>query len=401
MSDSQLSLLFGGDFSVGKDSATYLEGVNDLLDSADVRMFQLEEPYTKELLESAGPYKVTSVLDPIIGKVDLVTLSGNHFYDYGEIGVHDTIEWCHDNGIVCVGGGSTAEEARQPGFFEKDGVRIGVLAWNVIGSKYTFATPNRGGTNGLQFTRAWVPESQLDQTTKQLRIEFDTHSLKEPVEFSEKFWGHNYLEPSALLQMADDIRAAKAQCDVLIAYYHMGYVHQPVIVNDWERLIAHMAIDAGADAVTASHSHVAHGVEVYRDAPIFYGLNNFVMWVPQLSPNFKGKIPGDKDSGNEEWIKARVKRFGFVPDPEYPTYPFHPESVYCPVAKFIIEKDADGAHIAQTRMVLMKTEKSGIPYVHGQDEAGRETLNYMQSITQKAGLNAVFDWDGDEVIVHD
>ena len=49
----------------------------------------------------------------------------------------------------------------------------------------------------------------------------------------------------------------------------------------------------------------------------------------------------------------------------------------------------------------MKTEKSGIPYVHGQDEAGRETLNYMQSITQKAGLNAVFDWDGDEVIVHD
>ncbi len=395
----EISVLFAGDFSVGREASKYLQGVTPLLDSCDVRMFQLEEPYTRQLLPEAGHDKLVDVLEPVVGKVDLVTLSGNHFYDYGEQGVKDTIDWCQEKGIACCGGGLDAAQAAKPAYITKNGVRIGVIAWNCVGSKYTFARDDRGGTNGLEFTRAWV-DTQVDQSSRDARVEWDVWSLKEPQQMDGLFRGHNFVSCDALEKMATDIRAAKKDCDILIAYYHKGYVHQPVVVDTWERLIAHMAVDNGADAVMSSHSHISHGVEVYKGAPIFHGLNNFVMWVPQLSPNFKGEIPGGADSVNQEWIKARVKRFGFVPDPEYPTYPFHPESVHCHAAKLIIKKDADGvARIAQTRMVLMQTEKSGVPYVHGQDQKGQETFEYMQRVTTEAGLNGKLSWDGDEVVV--
>ena len=182
---------------------------------------------------------------------------------------------------------------------------------------------------------------------------------------------------------------------MLLVYFHKGYVHRPVTVAPWERLLSHIAIDNGADAVMGSHSHIAHGVEVYKGKVIYHGLNNFVMYVPQLSPNFKGEVHGGKDSNNAEWVKKRVERFGFIPDPDYPTYPFHPESVYCPVAKLILE---DGA-VASYRMVLMKVERDGVPYVHGRGETGQEIFDYMQRITEEAGLNGRLAWDCDEAVI--
>ena len=121
----------------------------------------------------------------------------------------------------------------------------------------------------------------------------------------------------------------------------------------------------------------------------------FAANLPAAFSPFKGKIQGDANSNNAEWIQKRVERFGFIPDPDYPTYPFRPESVYCPVAKLIIE---DGK-ITSYRMVLMKVEKDGAPYVHGHTAVGQEIFDYMQRITDEAGLNAKFAWDGDEVVI--
>lgn len=396
---NEISLLFAGDFSIGRDGAHLLADVGTLLDSCDVRMFQLEEPYTRDLVPDAGKDKQACVLEPIVGKVDLVSLAGNHFYDYGEVGVRDTLEWCDENGIAHCGGGMNAEQAALPAFVERDGIRIGVLAWNCVGSKYTFARSDRGGTNGLDFVRAWVPVD-VDQFSQEARIEWDIWSLKEPVQMTGVFRGENFISPQAVEQMAEDIRNAKAQCDVLLAYYHKGYVHQPVTVAPWERMISHIAIDNGADAVMSSHSHVAHGIEIYKGAPIFHGLNNFVMWAPQLAPTYEGAIPGGADSVNDEWIRSRVRRFGFVPDPNYPTYPFRPESVYCHAAKLIIEKDPQGgAHVAEPRVVLMHVEPDGVPYVHGNDQKGQEGFEHLERITREAGLNGSFAWDGDELVV--
>lgn len=393
------TLIFGGDFSIPSSDPVLTpeklcEGVMPILDDADFRMFQLEEAYVKTPVERSVPGNLTKSLDVMKGKVDLVTLSGNHFYDFKEDGVEGTIGWCEENGVAHTGGGHNLKEAAAPAFVEKDGVKIGVIAFNAVGGKQQFATKERGGANPILFTRAYVPETDLDFAAQAAqKQEFDNWSLKNPIHIDADCMGFNFVNPQSLLQFAEDVRKVKEQCDICIVYFHKGYVHRQVLVDDWERLYAHIAIDNGADTVMASHSHIAHGVEFYKGKAIYHGLNNFVMYTPQLAPGFKGKVHGD--AHNEEWVKQRIARFGFVPDPEYPTYPFHPDAIYCPVAKLVIE---DGK-ISEYRMILMVTEKSGIPYVHGQDEKGQKAFDFMQKITDEAGLKAKLTWDGDEVIL--
>ena len=393
------TLLFGGDFSIPSSDpvltpAKLCEGVTELLDKADFRMFQLEEAYLKAPVGNSVEGNLVKSLDPVKNRVDLVTLSGNHFYDFKETGVQDTIAWCEENGIAHAGGGMNEAEARKPAFVEKGGVKVGVLAYNAVGGKQQFAGPDQAGTAPINFFRAFTPVESISwEKQREEKQEFDNWRFKEPMHFDADFMGENYVDPSALLRMAEEIQQAKAQCDILIVYFHKGYVHKPVLVNDWEKLYAHIAIDNGADAVMGSHSHVSHGFEIYKGKPIYHGLNNFVMYTPQMSPNFKGKVHGD--AHNADWVKQRIARFGFVPDPEYPTYPFQPESIYCPVAKLIIE---DGK-VVSSRVVFLLTEKSGIPYVHGQGKVGQEIFDYFQRITTEAGLNVKLAWDGDEAVL--
>lgn len=387
------TLLFAGDLVLGAEPEKYMAHINGLLDSCDFRMAQLEEPYLDEITDCANEYKHTRTLEPLVGRLDLLTLAGNHFYDYGEAGVTATVNWCDEKHIAHCGGGVNLTEARKPAFVEKDGLKIGVLAYNAVGSKYTFATDTRGGVSYVNFTRAYIPEHMLDQT--HTRLENDIWELKKPVHMDTSFMGFNFIDEISCDEMCSEIAEAKERCNLLIVYFHKGQVHQPSVVAPWEKFLSHRAIDNGADAVVASHSHLARGVELYKGRAIYHGLNNFICYVPQLSPLFKGRIPGDPSSENEKWIKSRVERFGFVPDPDYPTYPFHPESVYCPVAKLVIEN----GRIASNRLVLMKVEKDGIPRVHGNTRTGHEILEYIEKITKEAGLNARYKWEEDEIVI--
>jgi poly-gamma-glutamate capsule biosynthesis protein CapA/YwtB (metallophosphatase superfamily) len=394
-SPEKLTLVFGGDMSVGENAADYFRGVETLLAQADFRMAQLEEPYVSSETEFAGKNRTTAALAPLVGKFDLLTLSGNHFYDFGERGVADTVAWCRQNNIVPCGGGINEEEARKPGFVEKNGLRVGVLAYNAVGPKTSFAGPDKGGCAYVDFTRGYIPMSELNQ--RNTRLENDTWALKEPFNLSEPCMGFNFPSCKSYDALAADVAAARAACDVLLVYFHKGLVHQPARLADYERFLSHVAIDNGADAVMATHSHVARGIEMYKGRAIYHGLNNFIMWTPQLSPRFQGKICDTKDSDNAAWIQARVKRFGFVPDPDYPTYPFHPESVYCYVAKLVFE--GTGKNSISYRVIPMKVECDGVPYVHGDTPMGQECLDYLRKITEAEGLNTVYRWDGDEIVV--
>lgn len=396
---SKQTLIFGGDFSTPSadpvmSAEKLCEGVMPILENSDFRMFQLEEAYLSQPVERSVDGNLSKVLDFLDGKLDLVTLSGNHFYDFGEDGVEGTIAWCEKHGIAHCGGGHNIEESKVPAYVEKDGTKVGVVAFNAVGGKQQFATETRGGSNPIAFNRAYIPVDDIPwEAQAKQKHEFDNWSLKNPIHIDADCMGFNYMNPSAVLDYAEQVRAARENCDILIVYLHKGYVHRQVLVDDWERLLSHIAIDNGADVVMASHSHISHGVEMYKGKAIYHGLNNFVMYTPQLAPGFTGKVHGD--AHNAEWVKQRIARFGFVPDPEYPTYPFHPDSIYCHTAKLVIEDKK----IKEYRMILMLTEKSGIPYVHGHTEKGQEIYDFMERITREAGFDTQFSWDGDEVVL--
>ena len=66
--------------------------------------------------------------------------------------------------------------------------------------------------------------------------------------------------------LRNDIRAAAKRADVVIACFHWGTegADEP---DPLPRSLAHLAIDAGADAVIGHHPH-RPGREIYRDRPI-------------------------------------------------------------------------------------------------------------------------------------
>jgi poly-gamma-glutamate synthesis protein (capsule biosynthesis protein) len=151
---------------------------------------------------------------------------------------------------------------------------------------------------------------------------------------------------------------------------------------------------AGADVVFSPRAYPAWSGN-YKGRTIFHGLNNFAVWAPLLSPNYKGKFNKTEFSDQEEWSRKRIARFGFVPDPDYPTYPFHPESVHTAAAKCIVR---DGK-IAETRLIPLLVGKDGVTRVLHRDELGQKTFDYIVRITDSQNLNVRYEWKGDEMVI--
>jgi hypothetical protein len=190
--------------------------------------------------------------------------------------------------------------------------------------------------------------------------------------------------------MMDDVARLRAECDVLTVAFHKGIVHTPVTVAPYEKVIAHAALDAGADIIIGHHAHILRGIEVYKGKPIYHGLGNFVTVTPFLS------VKGNPSAQGLAWAKERTKLFGFEPNPEYPSYyPFHPEAKHTIIARCVV--DGNGAVQASYIPCLVNTQAQ--PEILGHDEQGQQVFDYVERISREAGLAASFAWDGDAVAI--
>lgn len=88
-------------------------------------------------------------------------------------------------------------------------------------------------------------------------------------------------------EMKKAISDLKAQCDIVVVYYHWG-IERDKAPMESQRSLAKQTIDAGADLIIGSHPHVLQGIETYKGKKIVYSLGNFC---------FGGnKNPSDKDT---------------------------------------------------------------------------------------------------------
>jgi poly-gamma-glutamate synthesis protein (capsule biosynthesis protein) len=83
-------------------------------------------------------------------------------------------------------------------------------------------------------------------------------------------------------------------------------------------------------------------------------------------------------------------------DPEYPYYPFHPEAKQTIIAKCLIENKK----ISRVSYLPCLIDKQGRPEILKHDERGKQIFEYMEKISREADLNARYEWDGDEVLIH-
>lgn len=299
----------------------------------------------------------------------VATLAGNHIADAGPNGVEDTVETLHRLGIATTGAGMSLAEARRPAIVERQGLRFGFLSYNCVGPRDSWAGTARAGCAYIHVLTHY---------------ELDHASPGGPPTV------YTFAEPKTLEAMAADVEMLRPSVDILTVALHKGTGHTPATVGMYERQIARSAIDAGADVVVGHHAHILQGMEIYRDRPIFHGLGNFAIATKALS------IDGNSSPERLAWAERRRKLFGFEPDPEYVTYPFHPEAKNAIIA--VCEVDHHGVHSAGFTPCFVN--KLSQPEVLGADDRGRAVAGYVRDITNRAQLNGSFEWEGDRVLFY-
>lgn len=154
-----------------------------------------------------------------------VTLANNHFFDYGQAGVENTLTSCHSECIDTVGGGRTIADASKTLYKIMGDETIAVI--NCCEHEYSIATETIGGSNPLN-----------------------------PI---KQFYA---------------IREARERADYVLVIVHGGHEHYQLPSMRMQQ-IYRFFIDVGADAVVNHHQHCYSGYEIYKGKPIFYGLGNF------------------------------------------------------------------------------------------------------------------------------
>jgi len=178
-------------------------------------------------------------------RINLLGTANNHAFDLHTDGILNTIEALSAAGISFAGIGKNRTEAAAPAFAPTGHTTTAVVA---------FAT-------GMLRPGAAAGEGNIG--VNELRRQ-----------------ANGLAEPDDVKRILGAIRQAKTRADVVIACHH-NHDRGPGsdAVPEWQRTLAYQCVDEGA-TVFASHGvPVLQGVEIYREAPLFFGLGNFMFQV--------------------------------------------------------------------------------------------------------------------------
>lgn len=164
--------------------------------------------------------------------VDVAVLANNHIYDFGEVGLLDTLDTLSKAGIPAVGAGRNLEEASAPLYFIVNDMKIAIVAATQI--ERLDNPDTKGATeNDAGVFRCWNPE-----------------------------------------KLYDVVGQAKENSDFVIVYIHWGTENQAE--PDWAQLDqAPKLAEAGADLIIGDHTHCLQGIAYYGDTPVIYSMGNF------------------------------------------------------------------------------------------------------------------------------
>lgn len=357
------------------DPASYLAPSAALLGAADVTIGHVEVPHSTTTVQQstdvpappADPAALSALAE---AGFDVVTLAGNHIHDSGAVGVADTVAHARRAGLVTVGAGANLDEARTPAVVERGGLRVGVLSYNCVGPRESWATSRKAGCAYVHVLTHY---------------ELDHASPGGPPKI------YTFAAPESLAVMEEDVARLRERADVVLVGLHKGVGHTPAAVAMYESPVARAAIDAGADAVFGHHAHIMRGIETYRGRPIFHGLGNFVTVTRALTPDATSRSSAELT----EWARRRKELYGFAPDPAMPAYPFHPESrnTVIAVCRF------DGEGLVEAGFEPCWIDDAGRPVPCGDTEQGRRVTDYVEGITRAAGLNGRFVREDGRVLI--
>lgn len=164
--------------------------------------------------------------------VDAAVLANNHIYDFGEVGLLDTLDTLSQAGIPYVGAGRNLEEASAPIYYIVNDMKIALVA-----------------------------ATQIER--------LDNPDTKGATENSAGVF--RCLNPDKLCEV---VQTAKENSDFVIVYIHWGT--ENVTELDWAQLDqAPKLAQAGADLIIGDHPHCLQGISYFDDTPVIYSMGNF------------------------------------------------------------------------------------------------------------------------------
>jgi poly-gamma-glutamate capsule biosynthesis protein CapA/YwtB (metallophosphatase superfamily) len=385
-SDEEVVLYAVGD--IGPDRAdpdSIFRNVKGALSQSNVAFCQLEVNLSNRGIGHRGreiarsPQIAAAIKD---AGFNVVSFAANHCLDAGLEPFFDTIDNLKEQGLCVIGVGRNLKEARSPAIIECKDTKIAFLAYNSILPEGYWAedsSPRKvywaeDSSPGCAPLRAWTLYEPIDPTQPGLPP-----------------WVHTLTYRDDLKAMVEDIKKTKSLADLVIVSTHCGIHMVPAVIAEYQKEIAHVAIDSGADLILQHHPHILKGIEVYCNKVIFYSLANFAIEVHFMTKEWAETpcIKKERKSLNPDWNP---------PYPDYPSYPFPPDARKTIIAKCII-KNKKIKRVSFLPTIINKQAEPEI--LASEDKRFGEIVKYMEEITRDQELDTEYTLSGDEVIVQE
>lgn len=340
MATPTISFLAVGDVYLDRpDPASAFQHFVGLIRAADIAFCNLEGPCSDLGTPTIGKLITIGMRPAVVPALAAVgfgvaAFANNHALDYGYEAFLDTLKQLDAAGIVRVGGGRNLSEARRPVILERNGLRLGCLAYAATIPWGYEATADRPGLAPVRVQTYYEPQR------------YGYHIMSEQPGMPAKVI--NVINPEDLAVLREEVRRTKENADAVVVSFHWGVAFLPDPAP-YQPELAHTVIEAGADLVVGHHAHILQGVEIYQGVPIFYSLSNFVF---------------DRDNpryGRETMLLTA--RFG-----------------------------TEGLERVAVRPAIIPLRGDPRPVSPSEGEAIKAHLESLST-----GMNSRFEWDGDEI----
>ena len=237
---------------------------------------------------------------------NLLALSDNHSFDLKVSGIQNTLREVKSRNIVHAGIGNNLEEATAPGYLktQKGTVALVAMASGLIAEGGS-ATTTRPGVNELRIEAGGKPNESTTLLPAEPGNEPNTEDKQ---------------------RILGNIREARQHADFVVVYEHNHvFLNRPfgalfgeelperLAPADWLKKWTHEEIDAGADIIVMHGAPLIHGVEIYRNRPIFYDLGNFIFNVPPTNVQLDEPINWESVVAHVEFQGKNLQSVAFQP----------------------------------------------------------------------------------------
>jgi len=230
------------------------EDLKKYINEADFRIANLESPimyndrpdtknspWPKKLLQVA-PERMVELLKKL--NINYVSLANNHMFDYGEVGMNETIEILKKNNILFSGSGANIYEALKPAIFKYNDLEIAIYSLCEHNDSFLKmivpATKNHYGVSTINYENLEKVKSYSKKyDINILCLHWGRENLIYPAPYQKKFFNEfNTFFPIILGNHSHVPMRVDEEENRLIVYSHGNfifdeffYVNPSIIVN--------------------------------------------------------------------------------------------------------------------------------------------------------------------------